>query len=623
MPSFAASFGEWMLTAFPWKMTWPLSAECVPAMHFTRVDLPAPLSPTSAITSPGRTSKSTSVSAWTEPNDLVRSRIWRSGWLSLIGSKMRWRRPTGRLHRCCYELLAVLPIGTDAHVAPLQELVREEARVVVLRDPDDRQSQGRLRMLAVRPGSVRLRLLAFEERDRSLCGGVRLVGHVLIDRAGLPAGDDVLDTLDARLLTGERERLEPLRLQVRDDRAGDVVGRRQHALDVVVRLHQHLVEDGRRVVRVPVGHELLRPPLELVCREERIEDGDVARLEPVRVLVRLAAPQLSDGAGRLVGAVRLHCRDDAGGLGLAHGLAVEGDVDRRRTTGDLAVIVDRLAALRGEELLDRRGGAVVERRLDDDLRARCDACLRLRLLLERVVQGVRDRRLDAGLLEGGGHGGLVELHPAHRRLGVREQDADVHARGPVLRARRRGSDDEPRCDDGKDAEHRDGLLGELPHANPPDTPNSGGSSGTILLSYGISSSRADDASPGRDRKCLAIRRAFVPRARRQVAGDVLPRDEVEPRVRVRRGDQATAVAVEEELQHRQEPLQVRLLVDREVEVAVLDRAKGCGEQVVPTRADTVLVQAVRTHHVRDSLRRPGIDREQAAHVPVRAVERLD
>src|SRR3954453_14870707 len=141
MPRWAAALGDVIVTWWPSKSTWPLSMVLMPAMHFTRVDLPAPLSPTSAITSPGRTSKSTSVSAWTEPKDLVRSRIWRSGWLSLIGSKMRWRRPTGRLHRCCYELLAVLPIGTDAHVAPLQELVREEARVVVLRDPDDRQSQ--------------------------------------------------------------------------------------------------------------------------------------------------------------------------------------------------------------------------------------------------------------------------------------------------------------------------------------------------------------------------------------------------------------------------------------------------------------------------------------------------
>src|SRR5215211_1449230 len=39
----------------------------MPAMHLISVDLPAPLSPTSAITSPERTSKSTSVNASTEP----------------------------------------------------------------------------------------------------------------------------------------------------------------------------------------------------------------------------------------------------------------------------------------------------------------------------------------------------------------------------------------------------------------------------------------------------------------------------------------------------------------------------------------------------------------------------
>ena len=48
-------------------------------MHLISVDLPAPLSPTSAMTSPCRTSKSTSVSACTDPNDFVMFRSWRSG----------------------------------------------------------------------------------------------------------------------------------------------------------------------------------------------------------------------------------------------------------------------------------------------------------------------------------------------------------------------------------------------------------------------------------------------------------------------------------------------------------------------------------------------------------------
>src|SRR5690242_13283783 len=43
----------------------------MPATHFTSVDLPAPLSPTSAVTSPGYTAKSTSWSTCTAPKLLL------------------------------------------------------------------------------------------------------------------------------------------------------------------------------------------------------------------------------------------------------------------------------------------------------------------------------------------------------------------------------------------------------------------------------------------------------------------------------------------------------------------------------------------------------------------------
>src|SRR5215212_2240855 len=46
----------------------------MPAMVLIRVDLPAPLSPTSAVTLPGRAAKSTSVSAWTAPKRLLTPR---------------------------------------------------------------------------------------------------------------------------------------------------------------------------------------------------------------------------------------------------------------------------------------------------------------------------------------------------------------------------------------------------------------------------------------------------------------------------------------------------------------------------------------------------------------------
>ena len=43
-------------------------------MHLTRVVLPAPLSPTSAVISPAFAVKSTDESTWTGPNDLSISR---------------------------------------------------------------------------------------------------------------------------------------------------------------------------------------------------------------------------------------------------------------------------------------------------------------------------------------------------------------------------------------------------------------------------------------------------------------------------------------------------------------------------------------------------------------------
>src|SRR3954453_19620308 len=167
----------------------PLSAVCVPAMHLMSVDLPAPLSPTSAITSPLFTSMSTPLSACTEPNDLVRFRSSRSG-VSVITSGRVGGAPKDASNAGSREmLLAVLRVRADAHVALLQELVREESLVVRLRDPDDRERNGRLVPRAVLARGGRLRLLAFEKRDGCRGSGVHLVRHVLVDRSGLPAGE--------------------------------------------------------------------------------------------------------------------------------------------------------------------------------------------------------------------------------------------------------------------------------------------------------------------------------------------------------------------------------------------------------------------------------------------------
>src|SRR5699024_3492950 len=56
------------------KVMVPESAACTPASIFTSVDLPAPLSPTTATTSPAATSRSTWVRAATAPKDLLTPR---------------------------------------------------------------------------------------------------------------------------------------------------------------------------------------------------------------------------------------------------------------------------------------------------------------------------------------------------------------------------------------------------------------------------------------------------------------------------------------------------------------------------------------------------------------------
>src|SRR6266508_5515966 len=71
MPSAVASCGRLIVTGRPSQRTSPLSAGFTPSIAFTRVDLPAPLSPTRATTSPALTSKSTSDSACTGPKLLL------------------------------------------------------------------------------------------------------------------------------------------------------------------------------------------------------------------------------------------------------------------------------------------------------------------------------------------------------------------------------------------------------------------------------------------------------------------------------------------------------------------------------------------------------------------------
>src|SRR4051795_4686402 len=60
-----------MVTDCPSKSICPSSKGWIPAMHLISVDLPAPLSSTSAVTSPAWTSMSTLRRTWTAPEALV------------------------------------------------------------------------------------------------------------------------------------------------------------------------------------------------------------------------------------------------------------------------------------------------------------------------------------------------------------------------------------------------------------------------------------------------------------------------------------------------------------------------------------------------------------------------
>ncbi len=123
------------------------------------------------------------------------------------------------------------------------------------------------------------------------------------------------------------------------------------------------------------GTNFAGPFLIFLVLEERVQDVVVAALEPERVRVGRAAPELRDRAVRLVRAVLLHGAEDAERLLATHVVPVERDVDGAGAADDLAVVVDRLAAHCGELLLDGDRGAAVEVGDDADLRSqpRCTA----------------------------------------------------------------------------------------------------------------------------------------------------------------------------------------------------------------------------------------------------------
>src|SRR6478736_5605992 len=116
----------------------------MPAMHLMRVDLPAPLSPTRAMTSPDETWKSTSYRACTAP------KLFETPFSSKMGvsvtlsnpppgspwavGRRRGGAPVAELALADTRLCAQVGVLADAHVVGLQEAVVEDHLDVVLGD---------------------------------------------------------------------------------------------------------------------------------------------------------------------------------------------------------------------------------------------------------------------------------------------------------------------------------------------------------------------------------------------------------------------------------------------------------------------------------------------------------
>src|SRR4051794_23341470 len=255
MPRSLASLGPCTLTGLPSNSYSPSSKAWMPAMPLIRVLLPAPLSPTSAVTLPGLTSRSTPRSTCTAPklfwiprrlsNGVVdaagvgcsgastdtgisSSRWMARAWVPLEGDVKGARgpvpvrtdpravslpaascRPRRRL------LDAVLGAGlgdrAGADVCSRRVAVADNRLDLVGRDPHRGGQRGRDVLAGLGVGNRRGRqragrvLVAVDQRDRQVGRRLGLQLGVLVDRAALEALQDVLQTLDGRVLTGDRD----------------------------------------------------------------------------------------------------------------------------------------------------------------------------------------------------------------------------------------------------------------------------------------------------------------------------------------------------------------------------------------------------------------------------------
>src|SRR5918998_4461172 len=154
-------------------------------------------------------------------------------------------------------------------------------------------------------------------------------------------------------------------------------------------------------------------------------------------------------------------------------------------------------------------------------------------------------------------------------------------------------------------------------------PVPGVSRAVVSLIFPPPALREDLDLRGRLHDLLLLRVSLEARRGLQVAVNRVGGDEDQARVRLRRPRDTPGELVEVELHDREEALQIRLLVDREVYVVLAHELQDLRQQVVPARPDPLLVQAELLHHLGNALGAPRVHGEHPGHVLVPVVPGLD
>src|SRR2546421_4928294 len=415
----------------------------MPPTHLTRVDLPAPLSPTRAVTSPAWAVRSTSRRTWTGPKLLLIPRSSRRGAVTGVAPSSFAHRVAARSCDAVSRRRTVATPGQEARrsadagrcalggVRPRAQISLGHKAVVhnlldgVLVDRFGRL-EGSLDWLAAGGVGHRLagrRVGALGQGHRQLRGRIRFLLHGLVHGHALVTVEDVLQALDGGVLPGHRYLpVEVVLLQDRDDRVGHAVVGDECALDVLVR-GQHLLEDRAGLGVVPVRYRRVRALDERAVRVLRVEYRVVALREQRRVVVGRRAVELGHlGLGRLhVG----QALDQAFALELADRHVVERDVVVGAAAQHEPVVVGGRDALLAGVVQDGAAAAAVQVDDDQDVDALGQQLVGDGLEGALVTLRVLDVVLDAGVLERLLQERPVRGLPPGRRLAVRQDDTDV------------------------------------------------------------------------------------------------------------------------------------------------------------------------------------------------------